>query len=304
MNNADELPGRVPFPAGDVTFGILAADKLPETIVLKLRDAAGAVGALRQQPLMIPLQLNHAAQGIRDAVRQRIAVIRVVVSGAVSTGIGFVLQPPPQIICRLQGGLVRINDAGQAVGLAVPVVGCGPFFRVGLLRQASVFIPYAAANGSAGKNDVSEFPVAVDKGGPASVKIRITGDVVIVINQPVRLCTIVPDDPASAALIVIIQRQLFAAAVPESHHTGQARNGLPAVLAQQTVDIFMGSHQAIVPAKPSAHATAPARHGDEPALSVISITDQADLIIQPGAVKTPALITAHHALTGAVGQGI
>ncbi len=203
VNDAAELSGLAPFPTGDVTFGILAADKLPETVVLKPREAAGAVGALRQQPLRVPLQLHHAARGIGDAVCQRIAVIRIMVCGAVSTGIGFALQPSPQVICRLRGGLVRVNDAGQAVGLAVPVVKCGSSFRIGFLRQASVPVPYAAANGTAGKNNISELPVVVHKGGPASVEIRMAGDVVIVISQPVRLRAIVPRRLACAAVKII-----------------------------------------------------------------------------------------------------
>ncbi len=90
----------------------------------------------------------------------------------------------------------------------------------------------------------------------------------------------------------------------EADHARQAVYLLPAVFAQQAVGVLVGAHQPVLPAEASAHATAPAGHGDQLALFIISVTDQAGLVIQPGTGEPVTVVAADHALASAVGQGM
>jgi hypothetical protein len=129
-------------------------------------------------------------------------------------------------------------------------------------------------------------------------------DVVVVIHQPVRLRAVFAGRAAGAVIKIVFERQLFAAAVAEADHARQAVNLPPAVFAQQAVGVLVGAHQPVLPAEASAHATAPAGHTDQLALFIIIVTDQTDLVIQPGAEEPVAIVAADHALARAVGQGM
>ncbi len=176
--------------------------------------------------------------------------------------------------------------------------------RVRLAGHAAVFVPRAAAHRTAGQDDVAELAVAVDKRRLATVVIREAGNVVVVIHQPVRLRAVIASRTAGAVIKIIFERQLFAAAVAEADHARQAVNLPPAVFAQQAVGILVGAHHPVLPAKASAHATAPAGHTDQLALFIIIVTDQTDLVIQPGAEEPVTIVAADHALARAVGQGM
>ncbi|SAH80004.1 Uncharacterised protein [Enterobacter hormaechei] len=186
----------------------------------------------------------------------------------------------------------------------MPVILRAAARRVRLAGHAAVFVPRAAAHRPARQNDVAELAVAVDKRRLATVVIREARDVVVVIHQPVRLRAVFAGRAAGAVLKIVFERQLFAAAMAEADHARQAVNLPPAVFAQQAVGVLMSAHQPVLPAEASAHATAPAGHGDQLVLFIISVTDQADLVIQPGANKPVAVVAADHALARTVGQGM
>ncbi len=90
----------------------------------------------------------------------------------------------------------------------------------------------------------------------------------------------------------------------ETDHARQTINLPPAVFGQQAIGVLVGAHQPVLPAEASAHATAPAGHTDQLALFIISVTDQANLVIQPGAGEPVTVVAADHALARAVGQGM
>ena len=119
-----------------------------------------------------------------------------------------------------------------------------------------------------------------------------------------RLRAVFAGRAAGAVIKIVFERQLFAAAVAEADHARQAVNLPPAIFAQQAVGVLVGAHQPVLPAEASAHATAPAGHTDQLALFIISVTDQANLVIQPGAGEPATVVAADHALARAVGQGM
>ncbi len=197
-----------------------------------------------------------------------------------------------------------MDRPGDAVGQTIPVIFCATARRVRLTGHAAILIPGTAAHRTAGQNDIAELAVAVDKRRLAAVVIREARDVVVVVNQPVRLRTIITNGATDAVIKIVFERQLFAAAVAETDHARQTVNLPPAVFAQQAIGVLVGAHQPVLPAEASAHATAPAGHTDQLALFIISVTDQANLVIQPGAGEPVTVVAADHALARAVGQGM
>ncbi len=102
MDHGTQQPGVVPLPTRDIPFRILAGNQLPETVVTETGHAAGAIGALCQQPLDVPDQTYHAAEGISDALRQVLFLIGIVIRGGVTGRIRFRQQTTAKVVHGLR----------------------------------------------------------------------------------------------------------------------------------------------------------------------------------------------------------
>ena len=102
MDHGYQQPGTAPLPARDIPFRILAGNQLPEAVVGEAGDAAGAVGALRQQPLVVPDQTHHAADGVGDALRQVFFIVGIAIRGGATGRIRFRQQATAKVVHGLR----------------------------------------------------------------------------------------------------------------------------------------------------------------------------------------------------------
>ena len=150
-----ELSGFVPFPVGDVTFRVLAADKLTKAVISETGYAAGAVGTLRQESLTVPFQYHVTAAGIGDAFRQRFFFIRIVINGGLVERVGFRQQATFQVVSGPRRCSVRVKGLCNTVCAAEPVVAGGAARRVGFGYQTTITVPLAASYGSVRQDNIA-----------------------------------------------------------------------------------------------------------------------------------------------------
>ena len=102
MDHGAEQPGTAPLPPRDIPFCIFAGNQLPEAVVGEAGDAAGAVGALRQQPLVVPDQAHHAADGVGDALREEFFIIGIAIRGGATGRIRLRQQATAKVVHGLR----------------------------------------------------------------------------------------------------------------------------------------------------------------------------------------------------------
>ena len=102
VDHGTQQPGVVPLPTRNIPFRILAGNQLPEAVVGEAGDAAGAVGALRQQPLDVPDQTYHVAEGISDALRQVFFIVGIAIRGGATGWIRFRQQTTAKVVHGLR----------------------------------------------------------------------------------------------------------------------------------------------------------------------------------------------------------
>ncbi|VAM31867.1 Uncharacterised protein [Enterobacter hormaechei] len=102
MDHDAQQPGTAPLPPRDIPFCIFAGNQLPEAVVGEAGDAAGAVGALRQQPLVVPDQAHHAADGVGDALREEFFIIGIAIRGGATGRIRLRQQATAKVVHGLR----------------------------------------------------------------------------------------------------------------------------------------------------------------------------------------------------------